>query len=91
MNKKELIAVVAEKSNLTQKQVAEVVDAMLDTIVETLGKEEEVRLSGFCKFEVVDRKARQGRNPRTGEPIYIPARKAVRFKALKGLKEAVRS
>ena len=90
MNKSELIASIAEKSELTKKDAESALNAFLKTIEETLIKEEKVQLVGFGTFEVRDRKAREGRNPRDPEQvIQIPASKAPVFKAGKSLKEAV--
>ena len=89
MNKTELIAVVAEKSGITKKDAERVVCATFDTIAAELVKGEKVQLSGFGIFEVKDREARVGRNPRTKEAIQIPASKAPAFKASKALKDAI--
>ncbi len=89
MNKNELIAHVAEAANLSLSDAAALVDAVLDGITEALSRGEEVRLVGFGTFSVVHRRATQGRNPRTGEPIRIPASNQPKFRAGKGLKEAV--
>lgn len=89
MNKAELIAAVAEKSELTQKDAGKVVNAMIDVISETLAKGERVQLVGFGTFEVRERAERKGRNPQTKEEIVIPASKAPVFKAGKVLKDSV--
>ncbi|CAI3922256.1 Bacterial nucleoid DNA-binding protein IHF-alpha (HimA) (PDB:1B8Z) [Commensalibacter communis] len=89
LNKQELVAAVAEKVDLSKAKSAEVVDAVLSTIEETLAKKQEVRLVGFGSFVTATRKAAKGRNPRTGEEIDIPASISVRFKPGKLLKEAV--
>lgn len=90
MNKTELIASVAEKTGLTKKMTQECVEAVLNTIEETLASGEKVQLVGFGTFEVRDRKARQGRNPqKPDQVIEIPASKAPVFKAGKGLKDLV--
>ena len=88
MNKIELVKVVADKTNLTQKEVAAVVDELLDTIVVDLAKGNEVALAGFGKFVVKTRAARESINPRTKETIKIPASKAPVFKAGKALKDS---
>jgi len=90
MNKTELVKAVAERAELTQKDAAEVLDALFDTITQTLAKEEKIQLIGFGTFEVRDRAARKGRNPQTGEEIDIAASKVPAFKAGKELKEAVK-
>ncbi len=90
MNKTELVAAVAEKTELTKKDATKAVEAVFDTIQETLANGEKVQLIGFGNFEVRDRAARKGRNPQTGEEIEIPASKVPAFKAGKALKEAVK-
>ena len=89
MNKTELIASVAEKSGITKKDAERVINAALDTITATLLAGDKVQLSGFGIFEVKQREARIGRNPRTKEAIEIPASKQPAFKASKALKDAV--
>jgi DNA-binding protein HU-beta len=89
MNKAELIAAVAEKSELTKKDAEKAVNSMINVITETLGKGERVQLVGFGTFEVRDRAERKGRNPQTREEIIIPASKAPVFKAGKALKDSV--
>lgn len=90
MNKTELIKAVSEKAELTQKDAAKVLDAVLETITETLANNDKVQIIGFGTFEVRERAARKGRNPQTGEEIEIPATKAPAFKPGKELKEAVK-
>ena len=89
MNKTELVAAVAEKSGITKKDAERVVSATFDMIIAELMKGEKVQISGFGSFEVKEREARVGRNPRTKEAIDIPASKAPVFKASKALKDAV--
>ena len=90
MNKADLVASVAKKTNLTKKESEAAVKAVLDSIEEALKDGEKVQLIGFGTFEVRSRKARTGRNPRKpGEVIKISASKAPVFKAGKALKEAV--
>ena len=89
MNKTELVAIVAEKSGLTKKDAERVVSATFETITAELVKGEKVQISGFGIFEVKEREARVGRNPRTKEAIEIPASKAPAFKASKTLKDTV--
>lgn len=89
MTKSELISAVAEKTGLTKKDSDKAVNAMLDSIQEALASGDRVSLVGFGTFEVKDRAARRGINPRTKEPMQIPASKLPAFKAGKGLKEAV--
>lgn len=89
MNKTELIAAVASKAGLTKKDAERVVNATLETITESMVKGDKVNISGFGIFEVKNREARVGRNPRTKETIQIPAAKLPAFKASKTLKDAV--
>lgn len=89
MTKSELISVVAEKTELTKKDSEKAVNAVLDAVTEALAEGERVSLVGFGSFEVKDRAARRGINPRTKEPMDIPASKLPAFRAGKGLKEAV--
>lgn len=89
MTKAELISAVAEKSDLTKKDSDKAVSAVIDAITEALVQGEKVSLVGFGTFEVKDRAARKGINPRTKEPMPIPASKLPAFKAGKALKEAV--
>lgn len=89
MNKLELISAVAERTGLTKAKAAEAVEAVFAVIEETLKRKEEVRLVGFGTFSVSTRKTSQGRNPRTGEPITLPAASSVRFRMGKALREAV--
>ncbi|WP_319531657.1 HU family DNA-binding protein [uncultured Cohaesibacter sp.] len=91
MNKNELISAVAEKAELTKAQAGEAVDALFDIIADTLKSGDEVRVIGFGNFSVTERAATEGRNPRTGDTIQIPASKTPKFKAGKGLKDAVNS
>lgn len=90
MNKKELIKVVAEKAEMTQKSTGIVVDAVIEAIVDTLADGEDVSLTGFGKFEVIEKPAATKRNPKTGESVEVEAHNVVKFKASSGLKEAVR-
>ena len=89
MNKTELIAAVAEKTGMTKKDAERVINATVDTITETLVKGEKVAMSGFGIFEVRERMARIGRNPRTKESVQIPATRLPAFKASKALKDTV--
>ena len=91
MTKQDLIDVVSEKAGLTKKDTAAVVDAILETIADSLKRGEKVALVGFGSFEAKTRKAREGRNPATGETIQIPARTVPSFKAGRALKDAVAS
>ena len=89
MNKTELIAAVAEKASISKKESEVVINAALETIIDSLKNDEKVQLVGFGSFEPVQRSARVGRNPRTGETIPIEASTGVRFSAGKGLKDAL--
>ena len=89
MNKTELIDKVAVAAELNKASATRAVEAVLDSIAGTLKNGDQVTLSGFGTFSVASRAARTGRNPRTGEAIAIPASKNPKFKAGKGLKDAV--
>lgn len=89
MNKIDLIAAVADKTDLSKAKAAEVVDAVFEAIEGALKAKEEVRLVGFGSFGTSTRKAGTGRNPRTGETIAIAASTTVKFKPGKSLKDAV--
>jgi len=90
MNKTDLVNAVAEKSELSKKDAGKAVDAVFDSIMDSLSEGEKVQIIGFGNFEVRDRSARKGRNPQTGEEIEIPASKVPAFKAGKALKDAVK-
>ena len=89
MNKPELIDAVAETTGLRKKDVGILIDSVLDAIIETLGKKEAVSLVGFGTFDIRERGERAGRNPRTGEPITIPASTTCTFRPGRKLREAV--
>ncbi|OGI38489.1 MAG: DNA-binding protein HU [Candidatus Muproteobacteria bacterium RBG_16_62_13] len=89
MNKSELIDQLALSTELNKVTATRVIDALLDVIADRLRQGDTVTLSGFGTFTVSNRAARNGRNPRTGEMIAIPASKSPRFKAGKGLKDAL--
>lgn len=89
MNKTELINEVAKVVN-TKKEAQAAVECVLSSITKSLKKGQDVSLTGFGAFKVVKRKARNGRNPLTGEPIKIKATKVPKFSAGKGLKDAVK-
>ena len=89
MNKAELITAVADKTGLSKKDSEKAVNAALDTIAETLEIGEKVQLVGFGVFDVKQRGARVGRNPKTKEEIEIPASRVPSFKAGKALKDSV--
>jgi len=87
MNKAELIEEVSNRTGLTKRTSREAVDAIVSAITDSLAREEKVTLVGFGTFQVMERKSRKGRNPRTGEGIQIPAKKVPKFVPGKGLKE----
>lgn len=89
MNKQELVAHVAESANLTKVEASAAVDAVIEGITKSLTNGEGLTLVGFGKFDVKERAARKGRNPKTGEEFDLPATKVPHFKAGKGLKDAV--
>ena len=89
MNKADLIAKVAAAAEVSKAQAQRMVEAFIDAIAEALAVGDHVTLTGFGRFAVAARAARQGRNPRTGEAILIPARQVPRFKAGNRLQEAV--
>ena len=80
MNKKDFIAAIAKKTGVSKKEVAAVVDATFDVLGEALANGEKISVSGFGTFDVHERKARTGKNPRTGEAVEIQASKAPAFK-----------
>ena len=89
MNKTELVAAIAEKTNLTKKDSEAALLAVVESITEALAKGDKVALAGFGIFEVKHREARTGRNPRTGETMEIAATNIPSFKAYNGLKDSV--
>lgn len=90
MNKKELINVTSKKTGINKKEVALIVNTIIDTITEELKKWNDVKISGLWKFFVVKLKEREGINLQTGEKVTIPARNSVRIKASKKLKDSVK-
>jgi DNA-binding protein HU-beta len=91
VNKTELAGQIAERAGLSAAEAGRVLDATLESIESALAAGQEVSITGFGKFSVADRAARQGINPATGEPIAIAASKAPRFSAGARLKEAVKA
>lgn len=89
VNKNELVDAVATAATIKKSEAETVIDAVFDSITKELKKGGEVRLTGFGTFVVSNRAATEGRNPRTGETIKIAARKVPRFRAGKGLKDAI--
>lgn len=90
MKKPELAQTVADAAGLSKKQAQEIIDVVLDTIVKTMGRGEDIVLTGFGTFKVYKRKERMGRNPATGEQIKIAAAIKPKFRPGKLLKEAVK-
>ena len=86
MNKAELTARVARDTRMTKVKASRVIDSLLEHVMKSLKKGERASLVGFGTFTVTRRRARTGRNPQTGSPIQIPARRVVRFTAGKSLK-----
>lgn len=89
MNKNELVAAVSEKAGLSKADATRAVDATFEAITEALRKQDDVRLVGFGTYTVSMRAASEGRNPRTGEPIRIPASRQPKFKPGKALRDAI--
>lgn len=89
MNKTELIAAVAEKAEISKKDAEKALKAFTDVVTDELIKGEKVQLVGFGTFEVSERAEREGRNPKSGEPMTIAASKSPKFKAGKALKDMV--
>lgn len=89
MNKADLINSMSEKSELTKKDSEKALKALIESVEEALAKGDKVQLVGFGTFEVKERKARTGRNPRTREEIQIPASKAPAFKAGKEFRDLI--
>ena len=89
MNKNDLCLEVAKKTGMSKADVSKAVDATLDAITDALKNNDDVRLVGFGTYSVTERSASEGRNPRTGESIQIPASNVPGFKAGKALKDAV--
>ena len=89
MNKTELIAAVAEKAELSKKDAEKAVKAFTEVVADEMVKGEKVQIVGFGTFEVSERAAREGRNPKSGQPMTIAASKSPKFKAGKALKDMV--
>lgn len=89
MNKGELSQTLAEKTGFSKKDAERFIDAFTGTVVDTLKQGENVNIVGFGKFEAKQKASRQGRNPKTGEPMTIPAKVAAKFSAGKAFKEAL--
>ena len=89
MNKTELVAAIAEKTELSKKDAEKALKAFTDVVAEELKKGEKIQLVGFGTFEVAERPEREGRNPSTGKAMKIAASKSPKFKACKALKDTV--
>ncbi len=89
MNKGDLISKMAADSDITKAQATDALNSFIETLAATLKGGDKLSLIGFGTFSINERPARTGRNPRTGEPIQIKAKKVVKFKAGKGLEESV--
>ena len=89
MNKTELVAAIAEKTELSKKDAEKALKAFTDVVAEELKKGEKIQLVGFGTFEVAERPEREGRNPSTGKAMKIAASKSPKFKAGKALKDTV--
>jgi len=90
MNKKDLVEVVAKKGNLTKKESEQIITIILETIIETVSEGEKVALVGFGSFVARERKAREGRNPKTGEKLFIPSTIVPTFLVGKFFKDRVK-
>lgn len=91
MNKTELVTAMAEKAELSKKDAEKALTAFTNIVADTLVDGNRVAITGFGTFEVVERAARTGRNPQTGESIQIQASKSPKFKAGKALKDAIKA
>lgn len=89
MTKADLVEIVAKEADMTKKDVEQLVEIIFDSIVSTLNQGEKIELRGFGSFRVRERNARKGRNPKTGEPVEIPAKRVAYFKPGKDLKEII--
>ncbi|SEM14590.1 HU family DNA-binding protein [Halomonas daqiaonensis] len=89
MNKSELVEAIAASADIPKAAASRALDAMVDTVTDSLKKGDSVSLVGFGTFQVKERAARTGRNPQTGQPIEISAAKVPSFKAGKALKDSV--
>ena len=89
MTKIDIIETIYEKVGFSKKEVAKIVESVFDIIKEGLQKEEKIKISGFGNFVVRRKRSRRGRNPQTGKPIKIGAKKVVRFTPGKALKDAI--
>lgn len=90
MNKTELVLAVSERTGLSKVDAEKLLKAFIETVEDTLVKGEKLQLTGFGTFEVIERAAREGRNPKTGEPMHIESSKSPKFKPGKSLKDLVK-
>jgi len=90
LTKRDLVAKIAERTGLTKTNAENALEAFLEEVQDVLARSGKISLVGFGTFEVAERKARKGRNPKSGENIEIPATRVPRFKAGKGLKDKVK-
>ncbi|MEE9191353.1 MAG: HU family DNA-binding protein [Candidatus Aerophobetes bacterium] len=90
MNKAQLAEEVVSRTELTKRAAREAVSAIISVTTDSLARQEKVTLVGFGTFQIMERKARRGRNPQTGETIQIPAKKVPKFRPGKGLRERIR-
>jgi len=91
VNKAELIDKIAEGAGLSKAEADKALDAVVKTIIAAVKVDDSVAIPGFGKFSRSERKAREGRNPRTGEPVHIPASKAVKFSVAAAFKSEVKN
>lgn len=89
MTKSELLAALAEQTGLKKTEVSSVMESLVNTVYKTLKKDKKIKLEGLGVFQLKDRKARVARNPRTGEMVNVPAKKVVKLRVTKDIKEAV--
>lgn len=89
VRQEELVETLAEAHDLSKAKARRILDTLMDTIADSLADGKTVKLSNFGTFQASEQAARQARNPSTGEPVWVPERKRVRFAAYKGLKETV--
>ncbi len=89
MTKADLVEIVAQQADMTKKDVEQLIEIIFDSIVDSLNNGEKIELRGFGSFRVRHRNARKGRNPKTGEPVDIPAKRVAYFKPGKDLKDMV--
>ena len=90
MNKADLMLKISKEAEITKRQAAKALDALVEGMQEALSRGDNITLLGFGTFSVMSRSARKGRNPQTGREILIPASKTAKFRAGKGLREAIR-